>query len=124
MERIAAIKKLRKMLGKEFAYRVDPQASSPEERREAQAKIKAAAAKRDALGEAMTKRRDEIIAADSEYQQLLKQYGDARKEYDALNSIAHCYKFTVGTANRLFFRVAANGDSWEDVIAKINGERK
>jgi len=124
MERSVAIKKLGKLLGKQMAYRVDPKAPTPEERAAAREQLKAACAERDKLVEQLEARRKAILEVDAEYQSLKAARELAGKKVDKLGWIARHYKITVGTLNSLFFSVRAEGDSWEQVIAKIEGERQ
>ena len=118
MERSVAIKKLRKLLGKNLGYRVDPKAPSAEERQAAQTALRIANDNKKQLGERLLARL-EVLKADPEYQQIQAEYSVARKRADELLSTVSCYKITVGTANDLFFHVAAQGDSWEEVIRKV-----
>ena len=68
MERAVAVKKLVKLLGKKFGYRIDNKAASREEREAAQEALKPAWAKRDALRDQKDARYRAILAADAEYQ--------------------------------------------------------
>jgi len=122
MERTVAIKKLGKLLGKSLGYRVDPDAPSAAERAEAKQHLPDLRAVKDQAEKAMVARRAAVLAADAEYQALIVAYRAARKDAAAAASIVSRYKFTVGTSNDLFFMVKAQGDSWEDVITKLNGK--
>lgn len=64
-----------------------------------------------------------ILAADAEYQNLLAASKVASKKVDELSGITNHYKITVGTFESIFFRVEAQGDSWEDVIAKVDRKK-
>jgi hypothetical protein len=119
MERAVAIKKLGRILGKSLGYRVDPKAPDQDDRNEARAKLPDATAKREALSKQMEARRMAILQADAEYQQLKAEHADAKKCCDELFAITRHYRFTVGTTNSIFFHVKAEGDSWEEVIAKL-----
>lgn len=119
MERSLAIKKLGKLLGKSFGYRVDPKAPNEEERIEARTKLKSAGVERDTLGKQREARLQEILQADAEYQRLKSEHAEAKKRCDELVSISYHYRFTVGVSNSMFFTVHAQGDSWEDVIGKL-----
>lgn len=119
MERTLAVKKLGKLLGKSFGYRVNDKASTAEERAAAQADLPAAIAKRKELQSRIDERRQAILAADVEYQALRAAYEEARKQADELSYTARSYKLTVGTSNSMFFHIRAEGDSWEEVIKKI-----
>ena len=119
MERIVAIKKLSKLLGKGFGYRVNDKAPTAEERAEAQAATAAAVTERNKLKEQRDARYRAILAADAEYQSLHASHAAASKAVDRLFSITRHFKITVGNSNSMFFHVKAEGDSWEDVIAKV-----
>jgi hypothetical protein len=119
MERAVALKKLRKILGDSLGYRVDPKAPDADERAELLAKLKVERTERDALGVQREARMQAILEADDEYQRLKAAYSEAKKHCDELMGIAYSYRFTVGISGKLFFTVKAQGDSWEDVIAKL-----
>jgi hypothetical protein len=119
MERSVAVKKLMKMLGKSFGYRIDTRAPTPEERAAAQAEMPAAVAERNKIKEQKDARYRAILAADQEYQSLCVAYDAARKRTDKLFSLIRHYKITVGNTNSMFFHIKAEGDSWEEVIDKL-----
>lgn len=119
MERAVAIKKLGKILGKSLGYRVDPKAPVQEDRDEARAKLKVEVEKRNALDKLKSERMAAILKADEEYQRLKAEVEAARKTCSDLQSITMHYRFTVGTSNGMFFMVKAQGDSWEEIIAKL-----
>lgn len=120
MERSVAIKKLGRLLGKNLGYRVNAKAPSKDERMAARAALPAAIAERNALRDQREARLAAILAGDAEYQRLQAALKLARDKADTLSGIAHHYKITVGTSNGMFFHVRAEGDSWEDVIAKLS----
>jgi hypothetical protein len=61
-----------------------------------------------------------LLANDAEYQRLKDEHQAAKKEADELLGKLHSYRFTAGkSVGGLFFQVLAEGDSWEDVIAKL-----
>jgi hypothetical protein len=119
MERVVAVKKLAKILGKTLGYRVDPKAPDAEQRAEAKAELAEA---RLVRAEALRKRDARyraILDADQEYQELAAAHKAAQKIEDQLACKCHHYRFTVGTSNGMFFHVKAQGDSWEDVIDQL-----
>lgn len=122
MERVVAIKKLGKMLGKNLGYRVDPKAPTAEERAAATAEAKALSAEYKAAEEAREARLSAVLAADAEYQQLKAETKRLRDAKDRAWSISRHFKITVGTTNSMFFHVRAEGDAWEEVIEKVNAE--
>ena len=123
MERAAAIKKLGKILGKSLGYRVDPKAPSNDERAAARAELPAAMQERKDLEERRRARREAILAADAEYQELIAEHEAAKQRVERLGSISRHHKITIGTSNGLFFSVKAEGDSWEDVIEKLAAKK-
>jgi len=122
MERIVAIKKLGKLLGKGFGYRIDREAPTPEERAAAKAALGEAVAERNKLQAQRDERYRAILAADGEYQSLRVSAKIASDKVSNLQGTTYRHKFTVGTsaAGGLFFHVAAEGDSWEEVIDKVS----
>lgn len=119
MERSVAIKKLGKILGKSLDYQVDLKAPDQDDRDEARAKLASATSKFNALSKQIEARRTAVLQADTEYQRLTAACVDARTYCAQLRTITCRYRFTVGTTNGLFFNVKAQGDSWEEIIAKL-----
>jgi hypothetical protein len=123
MERSVAVKKLHKLLGKGFGYRVNPKALDREGREAAKAELKAASAERESLRAAADARRNELLTGDQDYQAKLAAYQAARKRAEQLMSHTHSYRFTVGTTTNAsgfgFFHVRAEGDNWEEVLEKV-----
>jgi len=123
MERAVAIKVLGKLLGKKLGYRVDDKAPTKEERAEARAALTQAIEERNKMNEQRDARYKAILAADEEYQRLFAEAKAARKRTDELSSITRHYKITVGTSEGMFFMVRAEGDTWEEIIAKLPRDR-
>lgn len=119
MERIVAIKKLGKMLGKGFGYRVDPKGLRADERAAAAEEAKSLSAEYSAASEAEVARRLAILDADAEYQRLKAETRRLKKAKDQAWAKSYHFKFTAGISNGMFFHVRAQGDSWEEVIAKL-----
>lgn len=120
MERAVAIKKLAKTLGKSLGYRVDPRAPTAEERAAAKADLPAAIAVRDEIKRKRDERYKAVLAADPEYQSLWADYQKAQKTVEGLSSITHHYRFTVGISHAGdVFEVKAEGDSWEEILDKL-----
>ncbi len=122
MERTAAIKKLGKLLGKSLGYRVDPKAPTSQQREEARHQLHALNAAKQQAEQAMKDRREALLAADAQYQELVAAYQEARQRAEKTASILHHFKFTVGTTSGMFFLVKAQGDSWEEVIDKLSAK--
>lgn len=119
MERAVAVRKLGKLIGKGFGYRIDSKAPTPEERAAAKTELITVGAERDALERKRNERRRAILAADAEYQSLCAAYDVAQKRAANLLGMTYRSRFTVGVTNGMFFVVKADGDSWEEVINKI-----
>lgn len=126
MDRATALNKLRKRFGKNFGYRVDPNAPKQEDRDAARAALGPACKERDALVQRLEERRKAILQADAEYQQLLEQSRAARKAVDKLGSITRHHKITIGETvmGGLYFSVHAEGDSWEQIFEKLDAKKK
>lgn len=121
MERVVAIKKLGKILGKSLRYRIDHKAPGADERKAAQQQVPALVAARQQAEKAVSDRRQAILDADPEYQELVAAHKEARARADQASSIARHFKITVGTTpGGLFFHIKAQGDSWEDVIETLS----
>ena len=123
MERAAAIKKLTKILGKSMGCRADLGAPDREGREEARAKLAAAAAERDLLSKQKNERMRVLLDADPEYCQLKRDCERLGDLCQNLSGEIFRYRFTAGTANAMFFRIRAQGDTWEEVISKLTGEK-
>jgi hypothetical protein len=127
MERAIAVKKLRALLGPKLGYKFDPKAPDKDEREAARAELKEAAKIRDDLAKALDLRRKELCDADPQYQTISDGLKVARARLDKLNAVAYRHRVEVGTTTNLgmfnAFRVAAQGDSWEEVIAEVKRKR-
>ena len=119
MERSVALRRLRRILGDRLGYRIDPKAPTPEERAAAKAELEASLDQFEELKKLRDARHQAILAADEGYQSLKAACEAARERRDQLSSIRARYKITVGVSGDLFFVVRAQGDSWEEVIAKL-----
>lgn len=119
MERSVALKTLGRLLGKKLGYRIDPKAPTQEERETAKAALSPAIEERKRLKEQRDARYEAILAADTEYQNLLSSYRAASENVDVLLNVMRRRKITVGTSEGMFFLVKAEGDSWEEVIDKL-----
>lgn len=124
MERSVAIRKLGKLLGKHLGYRVDRDAPDAETRAAIRQQLPGLRAAERQVEAAMDARRAAILAADPEYQALAAAFKLARAGRQAAAAAASRYRITVGTSSDLFFHVKAQGDSWEDVIAKLTADRR
>jgi len=122
MERAIAIKRLGKLLGKSLAYRVDPSAPDAAEREEARAALKLASENAEKLLKQKELRIKALLDADQEFQRIKSAHEAAKRIRNEIASRGHHYKFTAGTTNGMFFVVKAQGDSWEEIIRKVEGK--
>jgi hypothetical protein len=124
MERNVALKKIGKLLGKKFGYRINAKAPTPEERAAARLALPAAIEERNKLKEQREARYLAILAADAEFQNLKAAHKAAAEKADRLSSKTRHFKITVGdTSSGLFFMVKAEGDSWEEIIEKLTNKK-
>lgn len=124
MQRSVAVAKLGQMLGKSLGYRIDDKAPTKDERAAAREALKLAVAERDRLQAQKRERCDTILAADHEYQELKQAYAAANKKVEMLGSITRRVRLTVGVSTGIFFHVKAEGDSWEEIIEKLQAQKK
>ena len=120
MNQAQALAKLRKVIGPKLGYRIDPKAPSAEQREEARTKLRDARERRDAVEAAMKARREELLR-DPTYQELRKQYQSLDEECSLHSSRSYKKRITVGVAGGMFFSVRAEGDNWDEVVAKATG---
>lgn len=123
MERTVALKKLEKLLGKNLGWRINPKAPTQDERAAAKAAVPSVIEARKSLEAQRDARREAVLAADEEYQTLLSAAKAAMENAKQILSTTRRYRITVGTLESGFFLVKAEGDSWEDVIAKLAPEK-
>ena len=124
MERSVAIRKLGKLLGNRLGYRVDRDAPDAETRAAVRQQLPGLRAAEQQAEAAMDARRAAILAADPEYQALAEAFKLARAGRQAAAAATSRYRITVGISGAVFFHVKAQGDSWEDVIAKLTADRR
>jgi len=121
MNKNQAIVKLRAILGRDLAYRINPKVPVGEQR---EANLQCRIALTEDLRvakEAAEARRREILA-DPEYQRLQGRVEELRRERDSLYSADH-HRIEVGTSSDVgglgFFHIRASGDNWAEVVAKL-----
>lgn len=118
MNQSQAITKLRAVLGKNFAYRVDNKAPSAEQREQARDVWKRAKAASEAAAAARDARRAELLA-DPVYQGLMVDAKAAAEFADKARGHANRNRITVGRDGGWCFSVEAEGDTWADVVDKV-----
>jgi hypothetical protein len=125
LTREQAIRKLKAIIGPRAMWRVSEGISSPEKRQRYHARTSTAEADRKAASAAMSARAAEVCAADAEYQRLKASYDEARKAASETRyrDDESGYKFTVGKDAVYAFVVEAQGDTWEEVISKLEQQK-
>ena len=124
MDRATALRKLGKILGKSFRYRIDDKAPTQEQREVARAALPAATTVVNELKAQKEARYEAILAADAEYQELKLALKEAQTKRDRLSGTLHYYKITVGViVAGVLFSVKAQGDTWDEVVAKLTKEK-
>lgn len=122
MNQTQAIGKLRKVLGDRLAYRLDRKAAKAEARGEARVKAQEAAASKTAAEALRRERMDFLLGQDAEYQRLNDEVKELTKEHERLRSITLRAPITVGVDTGWSFSVRAEGDNWDEVVAKIESK--
>lgn len=118
MNQTQALSLLKRVIGPKLGYRIDNKAPDADERERLRERFLAARDAAKAAGEAMTARRAAVLKADAEYQRLKEASIAANKARDDVPSY-HRKRITVGRSGSLFFNVEADGDNWDEVVAKV-----
>ncbi len=79
---------------------------------------------KQALAADIESRRVWLLAQDAQYQEMVTRMTALKAELNAAMSISRDYKFRAGYMSRVFqaFHVEAEGDTWEEVFAKIEAK--
>ena len=120
MTRADAIRKITKLLGPKAYWRVGEHTTSPEKREEAKVCNLDLNFRRASVHRDLQARQRELLDADPEYQRL-------HAEWRALNAEEHQvsgYKFEAGVREGIFITPRAYGDTWEEVITKLQAQQK
>jgi hypothetical protein len=128
MDRATAVRKLGKIIGKGFGYRINDKAPTKEEREAAKAELPIVVGEADKLKEQMNNRREAVLAADTEYQNLKAVWKATNEQRQQIARKVYGHKITVGKSVGLagfpMFSVEAEGDSWEEILAKLSAKEK
>lgn len=127
MDRATAVRKISKLIGKGFGYRIDDNAPTLEEREAAKPELAAASAEVSRLKALKDSRHEAILKADAEYQELFAALKAARDRHSKLTSMQFSHKVTVGNTINAggigFFSVMAEGDNWQEVVDKLTKKK-
>jgi hypothetical protein len=127
MERSTALRRLRKILGKDFGYQVNTSSIPRDLREDEKPEFEAAVKRRERAQAELTRMRTEHMTkleATAEYKAAQEELRQCREKASELGGRQMMRRFTVGTANRLFFHVDAQGDTWEEVFAELQRKGK
>jgi hypothetical protein len=127
MERSVALRRLRKILGKEFGYQVNESSIPREVREDEKPEFEAAVKRREKAQTELTRMRTEHMTkleATDEYKAAQEELRQCREKASHLGARQMMRRFTVGTANRLFFHVDASADTWEEIFAELQRKGK
>lgn len=122
MDRSQALKEIKKMWGKNAAYRRNEKAPIGDER---EALRETLPALREAELEAIAKRdarRNELLK-DPEYVRLLEEAKAAVTARQEAAGKIYTRRVTIGVISGGFFIVKGDGDNWAEAIAKAKGEK-
>lgn len=121
-------RRLQKLLGNKAAWRVNPKAPDAAGRAAAAAVAEDLANDAKSALDAMNARREELLKADAAYQTLRADYDAAKKARDDNSGRRHWYPISVGTISGVagmdFFHVKAEGDTWDEVIKKLESSKE
>src|ERR1700733_2868571 len=104
---------MRRLVGKNAAYRYDEKAPTEDDRVAARSKLPELKADVDAAKLAMQQRRQELLS-DPEYQRLVAEWQAADKAHGATLGLLHHHRVTIMKGNGMFNTVVAEGDNWQD----------
>lgn len=112
------IPKLRKLLGRNAAYRIDPLAPDAETRAGYRSVLpELRAAENEARAE-LDARRAELLK-DPVYQALLRKWQDAKQLHAKALGKCYRYRVTAGVGTSIALLVKAEGDSLAEILEKL-----
>jgi hypothetical protein len=122
MNQSQAMARLRKIYGKNAALQDTKRPTSPELRQQQQDARRQANERRLLAERALTERREKILSADAEYQNLLSL------QKAAVRAANNCpfpeFRYSAGELSSLAFHVRAQGDSLEEIVEQIERKAK
>ncbi len=124
MNQTQAIAKLAKLLGPRMGYRLNKDAPSKEEREAAVLQVDELRPQVEEANHLVDARMQWLLKNDPTYQQLKAKHSELRKAYVNARGRSHHYRITVGTDDRLFFSVLAEGDNWQEVVEIVEAKKK
>lgn len=110
--------RIAKLLGTRAAWRINKGATDAEGRKAAREELPELNRIKEAAKLAMEARRAELLQ-DPEYRRLVEQYRGAREASERRFVRSTRCPISVGVAGDLFFTVKAEGDTWDEVLDKL-----
>lgn len=118
MNNAQAMSKLKKLFGPKAAYRIDPRAPDADAREVAQARMPELIESVKITEAALLARRA-VLLADPEYVKLRAEFTAAKDAKEKASSLTYWYRISAGVSSSLCFEIKAQGDTWNDVFAKL-----
>ena len=123
MTRSEAVTKLKKLFGEKLYYRVGRTVTSPEKREAARAEHACLSALHLAAKALRDARSQAVLAADTEYQRLKAEAASLYKDMNSVEGRSD-YRFAIGRNIGWANVIEAEGDTWEECFAKVEGKGK
>ena len=123
MNQSQAIAKLRKIIGAGFAYRIDPDAPAAEQRDEIRRAWRDAKELERKATAARQARYLELLKTDAEYQRLCAEVKKAEAAASKAGAGMNRHRVMVGRDMGFAFSVFAEGDNWDEVVAKASEKK-
>lgn len=127
MNKTTAIRKLKALLGKQFAYRENPKAPTADEREEKRDQLRIVVPQHAAAREAQTARMEALLKGDAEYQRLKAETKRLAERKDALSRGLYSHRIDVGTVSNgplALFHIKFSGDNWQEVVDAVTATKQ
>lgn len=122
MNRQQITSKLRKVFGKNACWKINDKAKDADERAALNASLPAVKAERDEAKRRMDAKRAELLS-DPEYLAMRAAYQRADEAVNAALYYSNRCRISAGTSSSVagigFFTVQVQGDTWDEVFAKL-----
>lgn len=118
-----AHKKLVKLIGPRFAYKTRKNALTGENRERAKRVLQDLNEQTELAKAELDARRQELLR-DPEYVEIRERLQSLRVQTTRAAARAHTTPITVGRSDGMFFYVEASGDTWAEVVAKVEEKRE
>jgi len=120
MTRAQAQAKIRKLIKEAFYLRAGEEISGPERRAKVAARLQQIRETREFLDAEIHRRLNEL----NWWREMISQKTDLWKEQRKIEGWEHYERFEVVQSRGIFNEIIATGDTWEEVVRKLEGARK